>query len=329
MQKESSFLTNIKKVLTGNTFIRNIIFFIRGQKNTKSEVDLFKQNLNTISLFLKNGNYVFKNSKIKRVLTKKKDTFCVNNNTDHSQYDRAVVHFGGWTKKVVVIFKDSVLSCYPEKNIYWIKNIEKYLPECNYPKTNYLVIDEKQGYTSCERVKGPEIKGYKHVLSVLEQLLAYGSKAKKIFKYDYDSERQRLYYDFPILRSKYNITDLMSYVQHGDAVNYNVLLHKGKYTFIDFDYIDVYPAFYDFFQLLTFSNNINVFLPLFLGDHFDAQIIKVIGESENSITEIKDKYLSTYYMINKYRMLKSVNVLRSLLPDSYTLTWQLINNKEY
>ena len=219
----------------------------------------------------------------------------------------------------MILFNDIVVSYYPKNHISWIQNIKTYIAECNYPRCNFETINLNQRYIVCSLSNGKVSYNPCNILKFCKDLLNFNIKAKQIKNYMYnDSMRNRL--------KKYNIDDIISYVQHGDVSACNILWDKSQYELIDFDLIGIYPALYDFFTCLTYES-IGLFgLPCFIKGYFDIELIKLFNVSATKIEQIKDSYLAIFLIFRQSRLKCNISVLKKFVPDSYFTCWSVIND---
>ena len=111
---------------------------------------------------------------------------------------------------------------------------------------------------------------------------------------------------------------IIQYVQHGDPHKRNILIVKGEPYFIDLDYINNYPALYDFFRLMI-TNNKNI--EDYVNGRFDDEIRIILGQKKSDLEFEKDLYLSLFV----YLFPNDLCYLLEFLPNSFVLTRNAIN----
>lgn len=284
-------------------------------KKRIQEVLLLKSIFKELSRYLRNGRYSYKNGALKPIKKFQLIPFRVFENKDKKgDYSECKIFFGGWSKKIVVIFDDIVLSFYKHKNYsLWFDNIQKYLPECTYPKCKYLLFDYTQKYNICSREPGKNIKDDQLVFEMAKKILSDNSQAKKYNDYGYSADKMELLENI-------GLKNIISYVQHGDLTRSNIFKNGEDYSLIDFDTINVKPALYDFFRLLldTKEGFIN-----YINGYFDKELMQLFSDEENKmeIEEIKDKYLACFYVVAGWDKSK----ISGIVPEDYFYTNKIMD----
>ena len=124
--------------------------------------------------YLGNGLYVYKDNGLKRTkrISFKYPTVHIFSGKKVKKYSACSIVFGPYTQKTVVLFDDIVVSFYKNKNWHKrFKNMEAYLPYCNYPKCEYLVFNDKKGYNIATRVAGQNIENDRETIFDLAKKL--------------------------------------------------------------------------------------------------------------------------------------------------------------
>jgi len=111
------------------------------------------------------------------------------------------------------------------------------------------------------------------------------------------------------------------YVQHGDLNGENILVCNSDFVMIDFDCMDIYPPFYDFFTFLGFNEWM---IPLFLDGIFDEELRLLATSICDEFDEkTKDKYLAVFLAVIKFNWMKRVYL--RYIPESYTISLMVLD----
>lgn len=281
--------------------------------------------LPVLSEYLENGWYVYRENsfkKIKKLRLVRFPLFYVWSSAKKKKatYDYCSIHLGAWSQKNVILFEDKVLSLYRHKDSQkWISNIRSYLGETTYPACSYLEIDETKGRIICSKEPGklaPDT--YESIVFFAKEVLKCNLTAKKYFAHEYSPEIQKRF-------DLFGIKDVVSYVQHGDCGWRNIIVDADAgYKFIDFDTIDIFPAFYDLFRLLM---DLEEGLQLYYNGFFDAELSAVLAACGIALTtEQKDKYFAAFCLFVEEW---TGRVRRDQVPKEYRLTQRVLKEVDF
>lgn len=221
-------------------------------------------------------------------------------------YDECHIIFGGWSRKVIFIFTDIVLSFYKNRKKYLgvRNNMEKYLSLCNYPKCKYLSFDDKKRTIISSKEKGQAAND--HCAARL---------AKSIIRLNRHAEKSYT----SICEEGIRIDNILTYIQHGDASRSNILVDGDEYCFIDFDTINHYPALFDFFRLLL---DVDEGLDQFITGSFDHELKQFFEQENIDYSDLeKDKYLACFFLTNKAWVKR---IKKEKLPRIYRLSLKVL-----
>lgn len=281
--------------------------------------------LPVLSEYLENGWYVYRENsfkKIKKIRLVRFPLFYIRSSAKKKKatYDFCSIHLGGWSRKNVVLFEDKVLSVYKHKDTKkWFSNIRKYLGETTYPACRYLEIDEKKGRAVCSKEPGKLVPNtYESIVFFAKEVLKCNLTAKKYLEHEYSPEIQKRF-------DLFGIRDVVSYVQHGDCGWRNIMVDAGgDYKFIDFDTIDIFPAFYDLFRLLLDLEN---GLPLYFNGFFDEELSAVLATCGIALTiEQKDKYFAAFCLFVEEWTRR---IPRNQVPEEYRFTQKVLKEVDF
>ena len=208
-----------------------------------------------------------------------------------SSFDYADVYLRKQTGKMVFCIENKVISFYKYNTRYNIFDFNYLLNECNYPKCEYEVFDMHYAYNICNFVPGIRLdkQSIKTKVYIAKQILLLNAQAKKFSENMIHKFCKKMIekYDDSFLHFKWG-----GYIQHGDLNMTNIICKENSFTIIDFDSINVYPPFFDFFRLIGLDEELFLF---FVNGEFDKEY-KMVLESINETfsEEKKDKYLAIY-----------------------------------
>ena len=194
-----------------------------------------------------------------------------------------------------------------------LRRIEKYIDDVAYPRSEFWEISVTECYTITNRVPGKCGFDKKHVLYLAQELLRFAAQSKELPRpeeYGYLNCT-----DYPNIRY---------HVQHGDLNENNVLWQDDThYTFIDFDRIDVFPTFYDFFSVILSKENRGI--EEFLNGYFDWEIadyMKVFGINA-PIERYKDECMAAFLSVPNI-LVPGGRVARRFVTSNYKKTWTVL-----
>lgn len=194
-----------------------------------------------------------------------------------------------------------------------LRRIEKYIDDVVYPRSEFWEISVAECCTITDRIPGESCFDKKHVLYLAQELLRFAAQSKELPRPE-----------------KYGYLDCADYsniryhVQHGDVNENNVLWQDDThYTFIDFDRIDVFPTFYDFFSLILSGENRGI--EEFLNGYFDQEIadyMKVFGINA-PIERYKDECMAAFLSVPEL-LVPGGRVARRFVTANYKKTWMVL-----
>ena len=197
------------------------------------------------------------------------------------------------------------------RDILW--RMEKYVGNVAYPRSEFLEISVTGRYTVAERVIGEPCLDKRRALYLAEELLGFAAQAQEM-------PRPEKYGHLDCT----DYSDIRYHVQHGDAQYYNVLWQdETHYKFIDFDMIDVYPAFYDFFYIILSEEGRG--LEEFLNGYFDGKIadyMKSFG-IKAPIEIYKDECMAAFLSVPG-KFIPADQIACRVIPPKYKKTWLVL-----
>ena len=269
-----------------------------------------------ISNWLDNGLYIYRENNLTKIQNPLSIRFPMififsTKKGKRATYKKCSIRFGDWSKKVILLFDDKVVSFYKhEDSEKWLSNMKKYIDDCNYPRCKYFEIDEQKRISICSRENGHT--SYQNLDFLAKEILRYNKTMPKYLNHQYSKEICHRF-------SRFGIDNLVSYVQHGDAAKVNILSDDEGYRFIDFDTIDIFPAFFDFFRLLLgFGGG----MKLFYDGFFDQELSAVLEPCDVALSvEQKDKYLAAFLTFKEEW---SRRIPYQDIPEEYILTKKVL-----
>jgi len=212
-----------------------------------------------------------------------------------------------FSNKTIVFTDDRAYSFYwnndTRRNI--LKRIERYNVHVLYPMSEYFSISLKDYYTVTRRVPGRSYYDKQHHLFLARELLNIAGQSSTI-------ERPEKY--------KYLDSDTFKnirfHIQHGDMKNTNILWQDDfHYCMVDFDGIDIFPTFYDFFYYIL-SGGFG--LEEYLSNYFDQEILKYMTKQgiNEPLEKYKDECLAAFILVpGKY--IPDDKIIRKIVPGDY------------
>lgn len=238
-----------------------------------------------------------------------------------AEYDRADVYYRKQTGKMVFCFDDKVVSFYSNNTLCSraLKSIDLFLDKCNYPKCEYFLNDHNKRYNVCSFVKGESVskKDIGTRVRVINKLLEYNKTAEKYFDAKYPDNISIGLKDYypDVLRYLRG-----GYVQNGDLNASNIKCDGDDFTIIDFDGINIFPPFFDFFRAIGLNKAL---FGMFFDGVFDEGFAAVLSEFGEEFDETKkDKYLAVYSAAIYNSWTKKMCF--ELLPDGYVATKKVL-----
>ena len=291
-----------------------------------------------LSKYLANGVYSFRNEYIKkRAFVFPMLVICSRNKNKIIKEKSCYIYFGGrWETTVAIVGELVIKFMHTKYDDIYFDNMQKYLPECNYPKCEYFYYNYKKRYNVSIRVDGsPLDKNAETFGYYVNEIAKYNRNAKKYYNHVYDGYELAKYNKsdgaFFSLSNKgriqkmfdqYGIDNLISYVQHGDLAHLNILKNGENIKVIDFDTINVFPCFYDIIRyILNMKNGLKTF---FEGgfDHALSYILE--GEGIKLTLQEKDKYMAAFWIINLNCWHHWLTL--SDVPDEYVITKKVLSD---
>ncbi len=266
--------------------------------------------------FLPKGVYRIRNKRIKKGFGI--PFFIVRNcnSSDVIQEKQVTFYYGGWSEKIVAFAGSRVYSFYSENEIGWLKNLKKYYKYIVYPKSVFFLISDEQHYTITDFTPGKSFFDLQHCIYLAKEMIKYASTASTIEK-----------------PSKYNFIDgtvyknINYYVQHGDLAAKNVLWTSDTdYCVIDFDTIEVFPVFYDFFRVIIVELK-EKGVQEYLNGTFDLQIKEYmqINDIDGTVDSFKDESLAAF-VLTTYKYWFTDKIISGIVPESYKKTMDVIQS---
>ena len=259
------------------------------------------------SEFLGKGLYSERNGEYKKSVigfpvvfknTPEHDLLCVMDNSSFAPQKSVKIIRGGWSRKIICLYNDVVVSYYSSSREQWFDNVQQYIDKIPYPKSRYILIDKSKHIIICERVLGKDIIDLEHAAICAEEMLSCMALKYKLNDYFQDI----CYEQYEKTLNKHGISKFFSCVQHGDASIHNVLwLDDNNFKFIDLDTISVQPLLYDFFRLIL-TDFKKPGLKLYIDGRFDNRIKKIFATFHKEFdTAQKDLYLAIFFVFSNGR----------------------------
>lgn len=235
-----------------------------------------------------------------------------------SQSERASFIFGEWTKKIVFIFDDIVVSTYNRNGCIWNRNIEKFIENINYKKVTYLLVNPSKKYNLTERVVGVVRNDLYSAILIAKDIVNALSKDTIQTK----SVNQLLCENYHLSFSHYYVV-----LQHGDlSIENCIWINDFTYKIIDFDTIGFKPFLYDLFRLIILHFKEDGLISYVKGE-FDLEIKDFFARNELEFENLefeKDKYLAIFILsVHKYWDILAVDF--SYLPKDYKNTISILD----
>lgn len=186
--------------------------------------------------YLDNGIFYYKNRRFTK--NEKSAIFLINFSFKKVSRSKSVkVSTGKWSKKVLIFFDDFIFNDLSYHGIEFFKRFIDGYTHLNYKKMEVYNIDVKKCTFFTRIIKNAVIPSNdEEYFWVLNTFLDYGQKAEK-----YDE-------NIKIGDNQYKI---QVYYQQKDTDPSNVLIKDSELIFIDLDYTQKLPLFFDFFRALT------------------------------------------------------------------------------
>ena len=225
------------------------------------------------------------------------------------------------TNKILYCFENYILADYKysiEKDS--IINISKFINKINYPKPNYLYLDEDKKFLIYSYVQGEVLCENKRVVAIGKDILKFNTLSDFIYNFTYNESIMKKLNEF-------GFENIVSYIQHGDMALSNVIFDRNTnhYKFIDFDHINILPMLYDLMRLLQDVPN---GYEQYIEGIYDDEIKSLFSKAGVDFSDYyKDMYLSIYFIFQPgaLKYLSKDNV-----PLNYVFTNKLIkSNNNY
>lgn len=275
--------------------------------------------------YLENGWYTYANGEFYKCsfFSFKKKFLCFTKKKIY-QYKSLKYKFGYFSKKELIFLEDKIINVLHnmsnENFAYLIKNIKK----LNYPVMSIFNIKYEDKSFESELIIGEQLKTLKSLdgkkleeKEYIKNINLHFSLCELLLKLGLLAEKREKEWNFLGEREK-----VITYLQHGDCKEDNVLIKNGNFIFIDLDAVDYLPALYDFSCLIFEMNEEGI--KLLNSNVFDEYYRKLFKTQD--IEYFKDYYFALG-IYSKYIFLKgNYKVNKGIVPD---LNWMNKIKKTY
>jgi len=278
--------------------------------------------------YLENGWYSYSNGEFYKCsfFSFKKKFLCLTKKKIY-HYKSLKYSVGYFSKKELIFLQDKIINVLHnisnEKFSLFIKNIKK----INYPVMSIFNIKYEDKSFESELINGEQLKvlnrNNRLIIKELEEkeyvknVNLHFSLCELLLKLSLSAEKREEEWEFFEEKKK-----IITYLQHGDCKEDNVLIKNGNFIFIDMDTVDYLPALYDFSCLIFEMKDEGI--KIFNSFVFDEYYRKLFKTQE--IDYFKDYYFALG-IYSKYTFLKrNFNGNKAILPN---LNWMNKIKKNY